>query len=53
MTDAFTQGLVDMATARNDGIYDAEQRTLQTVGPNQLPPVVPGRTQAGPDGLTA
>ncbi|THA50121.1 NAD(P)H-binding protein [Streptomyces sp. A1136] len=33
MTDGFAQGLVDMATAQNDGIYDAEQRTLQTAGP--------------------
>ncbi|TKA09500.1 NmrA family NAD(P)-binding protein [Actinacidiphila oryziradicis] len=36
MTDGFTQGLVDMATAQNDGIYDAEQRTLQTAGPTSF-----------------
>lgn len=32
MSDAFTQGLVDMAAAQNDGIYDAEQRALETSG---------------------
>jgi uncharacterized protein YbjT (DUF2867 family) len=36
MTDGFTQGLVDMATAQNDGIYDAEQRTLQTASPTSF-----------------
>ncbi|MFI6122902.1 NAD(P)H-binding protein [Streptomyces sp. NPDC051064] len=36
MTDGFAQGLVDMATAQNDGIYDAEQRTLQTAGPTSF-----------------
>ncbi|TXL84533.1 NAD(P)H-binding protein [Streptomyces sp. IB2014 016-6] len=36
MTDGFTQGLVDMVTAQNDGIYDAEQRTLQTAGPTSF-----------------
>jgi uncharacterized protein YbjT (DUF2867 family) len=36
MSDAFAQGLVDMAAAQNDGIYDAEQRTLRTAGPTSF-----------------
>jgi 3-methyladenine DNA glycosylase/8-oxoguanine DNA glycosylase len=30
MTDSWAQGLVDMAAAQNDGIYDAEQRAVQS-----------------------
>lgn len=36
MTDGYAQGLVDMAAAQNAGIYDAEQRTLQTAGPTSF-----------------
>lgn len=32
LSDAFAQGLVDMAAAQNDGIYDAEQRALEAPG---------------------
>lgn len=33
MSDAWAQGLVDMAAAQSDGIYDAEQRALSTPAP--------------------
>jgi uncharacterized protein YbjT (DUF2867 family) len=33
MSEAWAQGLVDMATAQNDGIYDAEQHALHSAGP--------------------
>lgn len=36
MTDAWAQGLVDMAAAQNEGIYDAEQRTLQSASPTSF-----------------
>ncbi|MFC1431708.1 NAD(P)H-binding protein [Streptacidiphilus sp. N1-3] len=33
MTGAWAQGLVDMATAQNDGIYDAEHKSLAAPAP--------------------
>jgi uncharacterized protein YbjT (DUF2867 family) len=33
MSDAWAQGLVDMAIAQNEGIYDAEQRALRSAAP--------------------
>ncbi|MFG2130796.1 NAD(P)H-binding protein [Streptomyces sp. NPDC048751] len=33
MSDAWAQGLVDMAAAQNDGIYDAEQQALTSAAP--------------------
>lgn len=33
MTEAWAQGLVDMAAAQNDGIYDAELRALRSPAP--------------------
>ncbi|MFG2141518.1 NmrA family NAD(P)-binding protein [Streptomyces sp. NPDC048650] len=36
MSDAWAQGLVDMATAQNDGIYDAEQQALTTPAPTDF-----------------
>jgi uncharacterized protein YbjT (DUF2867 family) len=36
MTEAWAQGLVDMAAAQNDGVYDAEQRTPQSTSPTSF-----------------
>lgn len=36
MSDAWAQGLVDMATAQSDGIYDAEQRALAAPAPTDF-----------------
>lgn len=33
MTEAWARGLVDMAAAQNDGVYDAEWRALRTAAP--------------------
>ncbi|WP_338692846.1 NAD(P)H-binding protein [Streptomyces sp. Q6] len=35
-SDAWAQGLIDMATAQNDGIYDAEQQALATPAPTDF-----------------
>ncbi|MGW8537980.1 NmrA family NAD(P)-binding protein [Rhodococcus qingshengii] len=36
MSDAWAQGLVDMASAQSDGIYDPEQRALRSPAPTSF-----------------
>lgn len=36
MSEAWAQGLVDMAAAQNDGVYDAEQRTAHSPAPTSF-----------------
>ncbi|WP_405008949.1 NAD(P)H-binding protein [Kitasatospora sp. NBC_01539] len=36
LSDAWAQGLVDMAAAQNDGIYDAEQSALESPAPTDF-----------------
>jgi len=36
VSEAWAQGVVDMVAAQNDGVYDAEQRTVQSPAPTSF-----------------